>query len=94
MDHVLLISQLFRREEGTWGIVFGDFYFHNFGIYSLSTLSLLKKPLLSAYMVIHPKWLFGSAVKKPAPQLPAKERRLTVAKLRKQSCFSQLRTWA
>jgi hypothetical protein len=39
MDHVLLVSQLFRHNEGTWGVVFEDFYYHNFAVFSLSSLA-------------------------------------------------------
>ena len=93
-DHVLLISQLFRHGEGTWGVVFQDFYYHNFGAYTLSALSFLNKPILSAYLVIHPKWRIGNAADKPTTKLPAKGSRLTLSLLRKYSQFSKLRSWA
>lgn len=93
-DHVLLISQLFRRGEGTWGVIFGDFYYHNFDAYALSALSFLNKPALSAYVVLHPKWRIRYTRKTLEPTIPAQGRRLTVASLRKHSLFSQLRSWA
>ncbi len=93
-DHVLLISQLFRREEGTWGVVFGDFYYHNFSAYDLSTLSFLNKPILSAYLVAHPKWRIKYAAKKPSPKVPAKGRGVTLARLRRHCEFTQVRKWA
>lgn len=92
MDHVLLISQLFRHDEGTWRVVFGDFYFHNFEPYSLSNLAFLNKPILSAYLVIHPKWRISYSTPHRRPELPAKGSRLTVARLRQHSHFAQVRT--
>jgi hypothetical protein len=54
--HVVLLSQLFRRNEGTWGVIFNWTYYHNFQNYALDALSFLNKPILSAYLVAHPKW--------------------------------------
>lgn len=92
-DHVLLISQLFRHGEGTWGVVFADFYYHNFDTYALSSLAFLNKPILSAYLVIHPKWQISYATKKSKAMPPAKGRQLTLASMRKHSEFTDLRTW-
>lgn len=94
LNHVLLISQLFRRNEGTWGVVFGDAYYHNFAVYSLSSLSFLNKPILSAYLVVHPKWQFKAATKPPSPRLTPKQQRLALGSVRKHSEFSEIRTWA
>ena len=41
-NHVLLLSQLFRRNEATWGIVYNSMYYHNFQAYSLEVLSFLN----------------------------------------------------
>lgn len=54
--HVLLTSQLFRRNEGTWGVIHGDLFYHNFSAYNLETLAFLNQPILSAYLVVHPRW--------------------------------------
>jgi hypothetical protein len=62
--HVLLVSQLLRSGEGTWGVVFADFYYHYFDAYALSALSFLNKPILSAYLVFHQEWRINYAVKK------------------------------
>ncbi len=56
VDHVVLLSQLFRRNEGTWIVQFDNWAFHNFQLYSLDVFSFLNKPLLSAYVVCHPRW--------------------------------------
>ena len=93
-DHVLLVSQLFRRAEGTWGVVFEDFYYHNFQAYVLSSLSFLNKPILSAYVVFHPKWLINYGTEKAEPKCRGKGRRPTLASLRKHCHFKQLRAWA
>lgn len=58
-QHVVLLSQLFRRNEATWGVIFNERYFHNFETYALDALSMLNKPVLSAYLVFHPRWRFG-----------------------------------
>lgn len=93
-EHVILISQLFRDYEATWGVIFDDLYYHNFTAYDLSALSMLKKPILSAYLVIHPSW---RVPQKSVP--PRKCRRIAgpkfkVSDLRKGSEFSGLRSWA
>lgn len=93
-DHVLLISQLFRQKEGTWGVVFGDAYYHNFSVYSLSNLSFLNKPILTAYLVLHPKWRLNASPQGSEPKLPAKSQRLSLGSLRKYCEFSKIRTWA
>ena len=54
--HVLLMSQLFKRNEATWGLIFNSMYYHNFEIYHLEALSFLNKPILTAYLLWHPKW--------------------------------------
>lgn len=54
--HVLLTSQLFRRNEGTWGVIHSDLFYHNFSSYNLDTLAFLNQPILSAYLVVHPRW--------------------------------------
>src|SRR5579859_340817 len=76
-DHVLLVSQLFRPDEGTWGVVFADFYYHNFETYALSALAFLNKPILSVYIVFHPKWRINEVTEKLKPKPIAKRRQLT-----------------
>ena len=55
-SHVVLLSQLFTQNEATWLVMHNELCYHNFDIYTPSTLSLLNKPVLSAYLVVHPKW--------------------------------------
>jgi hypothetical protein len=61
--HVLLVSQLFMRNEATWGLIFGGIFFHNFELSAIDSLSLLNKPLLSAYVLHHPRWSLDPAAK-------------------------------
>lgn len=55
-EYVILLSQLFQKNEGTWGVIFRSNYFHNFALYTLDSLSFVNKPILSAYLVLHPTW--------------------------------------
>jgi hypothetical protein len=91
--HVMLVSQLFRPGEGTWGVVYADFYYHNFDVFALSALAFLNKPIMSAYLVIHPKWRIGYATKKSTQRPCVKGRQLTLASMRKHSEFTYLRSW-
>lgn len=91
--HVLLMSQLFRRDEGTWGVIFADFYYHNFESYVLSSLAFLNKPILSAYVVFHPKWRISYKTGKAKPKPKAKGSPITLASLRKHCDLSYSRTW-
>jgi hypothetical protein len=61
--HVILLSQLFSATEGTWGVIFADTYYHAFKSYELSQLAFLNRPILSAYLVIHPSWRIGRNTK-------------------------------
>lgn len=54
--HILLISQLFARNEATWIVLFNGIAYHNFDIYHQETLSFLNKPILSAYVLTKPEW--------------------------------------
>jgi hypothetical protein len=93
-DHVLLVSQLFRRGEGTWGVVFEDFFYHNFQTHVLSSLAFLNRPILSAYVVFHPKWRIDYETEKPKPKSRTKGRQPTLASLRQNCHFTTLRRWS
>ena len=54
--HVILLSQMFRQREATWGVIYNSMYYHNFQIHFLDTLTLIRKPIVSAYLVVHPTW--------------------------------------
>jgi hypothetical protein len=81
-SHVLLVSQLFRKNEGTWGVIFNGLYYHNFESYLLGTLCFINKPILSAYLVAHPKWQMNPpASLKPSPRPKIRSDGLTLAAL-------------
>jgi hypothetical protein len=95
LDHVLLVSQLLTSKEGTWGVVFGELYYHNFQPYDLSTFAFLNKPLLSVYVVCHSKWRISYQKKKSPPKtaLPNQKRWVSLQNLRKDWLHSSLRSW-
>jgi hypothetical protein len=84
LEHVMLISQWFRRGEGTWG---------NFEPYILSSLAFLNKPIMSAYLVIHPKWRISYAAKKPIAKPRMKRHPLTLSSICRNPAFTFLRSW-
>ena len=55
-EHVMLVSQLFAKNEATWGVIFSGMFYHGFRSYKLDSISFLNKPVLSAYVVLHPRW--------------------------------------
>lgn len=94
-DHVVLISQLFRRYEATWGVIFGNTYYHNFDSYSLSGLAFLNKPILSAYLVVHPTWRIAEQPKPTATAVKSRGGpRLKLRAIRKGAEFSWRREWS
>jgi hypothetical protein len=83
-NHVVLLSQLFRKNESTWGIIFGDHYYHNFVEYDVSSLSLLNKPILTAYLVMHWRWrLLPVTADDAKPKAKLKHSTLTLTELRR-----------
>jgi hypothetical protein len=81
-EHVLLLSQLFAKNEATWVVMHNELCYHNFDVYSATTLSFLNRPLLSAYLVIHPIWRVNRAMKgKQVPKLKVRDKRLRLAAL-------------
>lgn len=83
-NHVVLFSQLLRKNEGTWGVLFGEHYYHNFDEYAVSSLSLLNNPILTAYLVAHPRWrLLPTTADNVKPKAKLKPSTLTLAELRR-----------
>ena len=68
--HVLLLSQLFARNEATWLVLHNELCYHGFDVYTATTLSFLNKPVLSAYLLVHPKWQEGLTSQKFRLRLP------------------------
>jgi hypothetical protein len=86
-QHVVLLSQLFQKNEGTWGAIHYDNYYHNFEVYSLEAISFLNKPILSAYLVVHPRWRSDHlATVGTGPKPKAKGESLTLASLGVAQC--------
>ena len=75
-EHVLLLCQLFTKNEATWLVMHNELCYHNFEVYTPTILSLLNKPVLSAYLVIHPKW--REAVERQGKKLKFRGRSLTL----------------
>jgi hypothetical protein len=92
----VLISQLFRRYEATWGVIHGNAFYHNFQIFELSALAFLNKPILSAYLVVHPRWrVTHTDVGTPRIEVPrAAGPRLKLSELRQHAEFTFRRKWA
>lgn len=90
--HVLLLSQLFRKKEATWIVLFNSICYHNFDAYSLEALSFINKPLLSAYVLYHPKWQMTSGTPvKPLPMSKASRSGVSWASIRKAGVTSRVR---
>ena len=54
--HVLLLSQLITRNEATWLVLHNELCYHGFDVYNATILSFVNKPVLTAYLLVHPKW--------------------------------------
>lgn len=59
--HVLLVSQLMIRNEGSWSVVHRNRVYHNMEESALEPLEFLNNPLMTVYIVWHKRW----AVKDP-----------------------------
>ncbi|MGA2248668.1 MAG: hypothetical protein ABSH48_27245 [Verrucomicrobiota bacterium] len=66
--HVILLSQLLGKNFASWGLIHRRMYFHNFDVYQLERLSFINKPIISAYLVFHPKWCFDDYPKEELKQ--------------------------
>lgn len=77
--HVVLLSQLFRKGEATWGVFAAGIYLHNFEVYNMQSLSLLSKPVVSAFLVIHDRWRDNPSARRPmTPKVKKKSSGLTL----------------
>jgi hypothetical protein len=66
-NHVLLLSQMIWRGEATWGVIHNGWYYHNFQIYFTNSLTLIRKPVVSAYLIGHTTWRNCSLVWEDQP---------------------------
>jgi len=55
-NHVVMMSQLFKKKEASWVVVHNRFLYHNFEIQRTDGLDCLNHPVLSAYLVCHKSW--------------------------------------
>ena len=55
-DNLLLVSQLLKKNEASWGVYWGGLWFHNFELSRTDFMSLLNFPIVSAYCLYNPKW--------------------------------------
>lgn len=62
-NHIVLLAQVFRRLEGTWNVLHNGICYHNNDMYTLDNLSLLNKPIETAFLVVHPRWRRSSVEK-------------------------------
>lgn len=54
--HVLLVSQLWRRNEASWGVMYDNIFYHNFRPCGTNVLDFVNRPILSAYVLFNPTW--------------------------------------
>ena len=55
--HVILLSQLVKKGEGTWKVIYQGISYHNFHLATFSTASLLNNPIDSAYVLFKAEWM-------------------------------------
>lgn len=54
--HVILMSQLMKKNEASWSVIFNNYIFHNFEILPLKPLEFINNPILSAYVIYKDEW--------------------------------------
>jgi hypothetical protein len=54
--HVLLVSQLVKKAEATWKIIYQGISHHNFLPSTFSVTSMLNNPVCSSYVLFKPEW--------------------------------------
>ncbi len=55
-SHVILTSNLIKKNEATWGILWNNNYIHNFEIQKSNSFHTLNFPILSAYILYSKSW--------------------------------------
>ena len=63
-DHVVLFSMMCCRREASWFVMHRDNTFHNMLHMHVLPRTMLGKPILTAYLIWHPKWTSAGAKKK------------------------------
>jgi len=54
--HVLLVSQLRIRNEGTWAVCHKNLWIHNFEIEGLTPFRFVNSPIMTMYAITHARW--------------------------------------
>jgi hypothetical protein len=54
--HVLLVSQLMLKNEGSWSVVHRNKIYHNFDELTLDPLEFINHPTMTVYAIWHKKW--------------------------------------
>lgn len=55
--HLILLSQIFKRQEASWSILLGlKLLIHNMAIEKLGCTEFLERSLLSCFLVFNPAW--------------------------------------
>lgn len=55
-EHVVLISQIMYRGEGSWAILHKKNYYHSFGKERLHGLEFVNRPINTAYLIFKEEW--------------------------------------
>lgn len=54
--HIFLFSQLMNKNSASWAVAHNNLWYHNFQTCSFIATSLLNRPTLTTYLIIHPSW--------------------------------------
>lgn len=54
--HVILTSNLVKKDEATWGIYWNNTYIHNFEVIKLKPTNFLSFPTVSSYVLYNENW--------------------------------------
>lgn len=55
-DHVVLISQIMYRGEGSWAILHKNRYYHSFSTEPLRGMEFVNRPINTAYLIFKQEW--------------------------------------
>jgi len=55
-NHLLMISQLMKKNEASWMVYWNGICYHNFELTRADFWNILNFPIISAYCLYNPKW--------------------------------------
>jgi len=55
-NHIILASQLMVKREASWVVYHRNLGYHNFTVGSVQNLDFINKPILTAYIIHHPRF--------------------------------------